>query len=110
MANWKAKGNIVSYTLTLTADASSTELPGDFMYKGKFILPAEYEASLDDSITITLKNARGIDFFDENGTLTTAKTPGHISPASKWPIMDTLYYTVSGIGSGNFSITFNFEK
>lgn len=110
MAGWKAKGEIHSYTLTLTADATSTELPGDFMYKGTYLLPAEYEASLDDAITITLKNARGRDFFDGQGTLTTATTAGHISPLDRWPIQDTLYYVVSGIGSGNFVVTFNFAK
>ena len=110
MAGWKATGpntKIYSYTLVLSADATATELPGDFMYKGTYLLPVKYIASLDDTWTFTLQDSNGIDFLNGNGAVTDGTTGGHISPNDRWPITETLYYTLTGRGSGTITLTIN---
>ena len=110
MAGWKATGpnrKLLSYELTLSADATATELPGDFMYKGGYLLPMKYLASLDDDIVVTLEDADGIDYLNGNGTIDDGTTGGFASPNDRWPIDQTLYYTLTGRGSGTVTLTFH---
>lgn len=110
MAGWKATGpnrKMLSYELTLSANATATELPGDFMYKGGYLLPMKYHTSADDAIVVTLVDSDSIDYLNGNGTITDGQAGGFASPNDRWPIDQTLYYTLTGLGSGTATLTFH---
>jgi hypothetical protein len=107
-ADWSCgPGTACTKKIVFTSGGASTADYGMQKIMNMYMMPAAYVSSADDSVTITLIGAdTGRDYLDGNGTLTTATTAGTISSDDRWVIGETLTPTISGLGSGTFTIIF----